>query len=222
MIWALEILKISTLIGSFCAKYITFDLKNVQRSYLTWHWRVMQNLERNWLDVSKLTWGICQILNWALESLKNFHFNGLLLIKVYTAWTEKVQRSYLSWQWRVMQNLERKLLAVSKLTWEIWNILARSTGSLTNLLYNGLFSTTVYVWATKSTEKLYLIALKTDAKCERKLTCTFKNDMRNLANFQRLKNSHLILWSKMGELNQNKNSKQAYRPDDAVWKLYLT
>ena len=25
--WALEILKISTLIGSFCAKYITFDLK---------------------------------------------------------------------------------------------------------------------------------------------------------------------------------------------------
>ena len=27
LIWALEILKISTLIGSFCAKYITFDLK---------------------------------------------------------------------------------------------------------------------------------------------------------------------------------------------------
>ena len=26
--WALEILKISTLIGSFCAKYVTFDLKS--------------------------------------------------------------------------------------------------------------------------------------------------------------------------------------------------
>ena len=28
LIWALKILKIFTLIGSFCAKYITFDLKN--------------------------------------------------------------------------------------------------------------------------------------------------------------------------------------------------
>ena len=28
LIWALKILKISTLIGSFCAKYITSDLKN--------------------------------------------------------------------------------------------------------------------------------------------------------------------------------------------------
>ena len=133
MIWALKILKISTLIGSFCAKYITFDLKNVQRSYLTWHWRVMQNLESNWLVVSKLTWGICQILNRALESLKIFHFNGFLLSKIYIAWAEKMRRSYLSWHWRVMQNLERNLLAVSKLTWEIWQVLTRSTGSLKNL-----------------------------------------------------------------------------------------
>ena len=133
MIWALKILKISTLIGFFCAKYITFDLKNVQRSYLTWHWRVMQNLESNWLVVSKLTWGICQILNRALESLKIFHFNGFLLSKIYIAWAEKMRRSYLSWHWRVMQNLERNLLAVSKLTWEIWQVLTRSTGSLKNL-----------------------------------------------------------------------------------------
>ena len=35
------------------------------------------------------------------------------------------------------------------------------------------------------------------------------------------KNSTFILESKMAELNQNKNSKQPYRPD-AVWKLYFT
>ena len=46
-------------------------------------------------------------------------------------------------------------------------------------------------------------------KCEGKLTCTFKIDMRNLADFHRLKNSDFILESKMAELNQNKNSKQA-------------
>ena len=42
-----------------------------------------------------------------------------------------------------------------------------------------------------------------DAKFERKLTCAFQNDMRNLTNFCRLKNSDLILESKM-ELNNNK------------------
>ena len=45
------ILKISTLIRSFCAKYITFDLKKVQRSSLLWHKRVTQNLTKNWFLV---------------------------------------------------------------------------------------------------------------------------------------------------------------------------
>ena len=51
------------------------------------------------------------------------------------------------------------------------------------------------------------MVLKIDAKSEGKLTCAFKNDMRNLANFHGLKNSDLIFESKMVELNQNKNSK---------------
>ena len=65
----------------------------------------------------------------------------------------------------------------------------------------------------KNTMELCLIALKIDAKCEGKPTCTFKYDTRNLAYFYRLKNSEFILESKMAELNQNKNSKQGYRPD---------
>ena len=48
-----------------------------------------------------------------------------------------------------------------------------------------------------------------------------KNDMKNLANFHRLKNSGFILESKMVHLNQDKNSKQPDRPD-AVSKLYFT
>ena len=48
------------------------------------------------------------------------------------------------------------------------------------------------------------MALKIDAKCEGKLTCAFQNDMKNLKNFPRMKNSDLILESKMVELNQNK------------------
>ena len=57
------------------------------------------------------------------------------------------------------------------------------------------------------------MVLKIDAKFEGKLTRVFKNDMKNLTNFHRLKNSDLILESKMAELNQNKNSKQPDGPD---------
>ena len=53
------------------------------------------------------------------------------------------------------------------------------------------------------------------------MTGTFKNDMRKLENFHRLKNNDFTLESKMAELNQNKNPKQADQPD-AVWKLILT
>ena len=78
-----------------------------------------------------------------------------------------------------------------------------------------------YVCAKKSTEELCLMEIKIYTKFEGKLTCAFKNDMKNLANFHRLKNSDFILESKMSELNQNKNSKQPIRPD-AVWKLYFS
>ena len=43
-----------------------------------------------------------------LESLKKLRFNRHLLGKVYIAWAKMVHRSYLSWHWRVMQNLKKK------------------------------------------------------------------------------------------------------------------
>ena len=57
------------------------------------------------------------------------------------------------------------------------------------------------------------MTLTIDAKFEGKLTCAFKNDLRNLVNFHRLKNSDFISENKMVELNQNKNSKQPDQPD---------
>ena len=64
----------------------------------------------------KIGMRIWWILTRAIKSLKDFHFNGLLLSKVYIFWAKKVQRSYLSWNWRGIQNLERNRLVVSKLT----------------------------------------------------------------------------------------------------------
>ena len=41
-----------------------------QRSYISWHWRVMQILKKTWLVVWKMTWEIRQIFTRALESVK--------------------------------------------------------------------------------------------------------------------------------------------------------
>ena len=54
---------------------------------------------------------------------------------------------------------------------------------------------------------------KIDDKFEGKLTCAFKSDMKNLANFYRMESSNFILESKMTELNQNQNSKQPDQPN---------
>ena len=49
--------------------YIVWASK-VQRSYLSWHWRDMQILKKNWLVVWKKTWEMWQIFIRALESVK--------------------------------------------------------------------------------------------------------------------------------------------------------
>ena len=42
-------------------KVYNFWVKKVQRSYVWWHWILMQNLKENWLVLSKMTWRIWQI-----------------------------------------------------------------------------------------------------------------------------------------------------------------
>ena len=49
-----KVSKIFTLMGSFWAKYMLFELKKVQRSYLSWNWKDMQILKKNWLVVWKI------------------------------------------------------------------------------------------------------------------------------------------------------------------------
>ena len=75
--------------GILLSKVENVWAENLQGSYVSWQWRMMQKLKRNWLVSSKLTWGIWRILTRALENLKNLHFNGLLLTKVYNVWAKK-------------------------------------------------------------------------------------------------------------------------------------
>ena len=60
-----------------------------------------------------------RILTQELKSLKNVHFNGMLLTKVDNVWAKTVQRSYVWWYWTLMQNLKERSLVLSKITWGI-------------------------------------------------------------------------------------------------------
>ena len=113
-------------------------------------WRMMQNLKRNWLVISKLTWGIWWILTQALQSPKKFYFDVLLLRKVYITWARKVHRSYLSWNWRGVQNLKRNRLVVSKLASGIWQNLTEALESLKNFHFTRLLLSKVCIlWTIK-------------------------------------------------------------------------
>ena len=95
--------------------------KKVRRSYASRHRTVMQNFKKNWFFVSKTT-GILWILIRALKSLKYLHFDWSLSCKVYNVWPKTVGRSYLSWHWRILQNLKKNWLVVWKMAWAIWQI----------------------------------------------------------------------------------------------------
>ena len=124
--------QICTLIGSFRWKYIKFQLKKC-RGVMS----MMQNLKKNQL-VSKMT-RILVILIRALKSLQNLYFDRSLSCKVYNVWPKKVQSSYLSWHWRVRQNLKKNWLVVRKITWGIWQFFTRTQESLKIRTFIGTF-----------------------------------------------------------------------------------
>ena len=66
--------------------------KKVQKNYLSWHWKKIQTLKKNWLFVWKMTWEIWWILTRAVESLKVFTSMGYFCRK-YIMFELKIQRS---------------------------------------------------------------------------------------------------------------------------------
>ena len=46
----------------------------------------------------------------------NLYFDRLFLLKVYKTSARKLRRSYVSWHWRVIQNLKKNRFVVSKMT----------------------------------------------------------------------------------------------------------
>ena len=116
--------QICTLIGYFCWKYIKFQLKKVWTKYVFWYQIVVLSLKKNLFFVSKMA-KILLILIRALKSVKDLHFHWSLLCKIYNIWPKKVQKSYISWHWRVIQNWKKNGFGkwheeFGKFSWETW------------------------------------------------------------------------------------------------------
>ena len=101
---------------------------------------------------------------------------------IYIAWTKKVERSYLSRHWRVMQNLKKNWLVAwrwheefGKFSPEHWKV------SKLELWWNPFAQSRKCV-TLKFTEELCVMTMKNDTKIEEELTCRFKIDMRNFTN----------------------------------------
>ena len=90
LIWALKNLKDFLFNGLLLSKVYIVWAKQVQRSCLSSNRRGIQSLEKNRLVISKLTKGIWQILTWALRSLKDFRFNGVVKKRTKTNRTRGV------------------------------------------------------------------------------------------------------------------------------------
>ena len=144
---ALESLKIGILMRSFNPKLKKYEYK-IQRGVISHDNEEWRKTLRG-IDLSRgseFEW----ILIRALESLKNFHFSTLLLSKYMLFELKKVLRSYLSWHWRGIQNLNKNSLVAWKMTWGIWQFgnFHHSTRKCQNWNFDGiLLSKVENVWA---------------------------------------------------------------------------
>ena len=118
-----------TLIDSFCWKYIKALLKKYRGVMSHYPGQWCKIWKKNWSVVSKMI-RIWWVLTGVLNTLKNLHFHWFLLCKVFNVWPKKVERSYLSWHWTVMQSLKKSWLVVWKMTWGIWKIFTWAIESL--------------------------------------------------------------------------------------------
>ena len=73
-------LKVCTSMASICLKYIRFELK-ILKSFISWHWSVMQNLNESWLVAFKMAWWIGWTFTRTLKNLKDCTSMGSLCAK---------------------------------------------------------------------------------------------------------------------------------------------
>ena len=78
-------------------------VEKIHKSYVSWHWRKVQTLKKNWLLVQK--WH--EHFHQTTQNSENFTLMGYFCPKNMRFQLKQIQRSYLSCHWTVMQNLNK-------------------------------------------------------------------------------------------------------------------
>ena len=92
--------------------------EKVQKSYLSWHARVIQTLKKNWLFIWKMPWRIWWILTREMESLKICTLMSYFCRK-YAMFELKKYRGVLSWKMTYgFKSVIRKLVNFYTTSWK--------------------------------------------------------------------------------------------------------
>ena len=105
------------------------------------------------------------------------------MTKKYIVSATKVQTSYLSWHWGVMQILKKNWLVVWKKTWEFGKFSPEHLKGSKLKHWWGPFVQSRKGMTLEFTEELCVMTMKNNAKFEEELNFHFKTDMRNVTNF---------------------------------------
>ena len=153
------------------------------RSYLSWYWRVMQKLKRNWLVNS----------NWH-EEFNKFWPEHSKISKIYPLkgclWPKYIIFEITKYRGIIFNGTEYwcKIWRKTDFSFQKWHeefgkfLPEHSKVSKLGLWWD-LFIQSGKCMSLKFTGELCVMTMKTDAKFEEELICQFKSDIRNLTNF---------------------------------------
>ena len=114
----------------YCSREISLNfyfmllLVKVHRFQVKTYSGVMSNNTKEWRKMLRKSdflfkkWHEFGNLIRSPKILKKLNFDGFILSKVYSVWLKKYQTRYLTWHWRVMQNLAKNWLVIWKIKWD--------------------------------------------------------------------------------------------------------
>ena len=131
--------------------------------------------------VLKFTWGIWQILTWALKSLKNCLMDSLCPKYIMVKRKSTEELSFMTW--KIVAKFEEKLTCVLKNMRNLADFHLSTRVTKLGLWWDPFVQSRNCMSLKFSRGVLYVMAMTSNAKFEEEWTCHFEIDMRNMANF---------------------------------------
>ena len=159
--------------GLLLSKAYKYLDEKVKKSCVSWHWRVMQSLKKNWLLVPKMTRGICWILMRAVTSLK--------ICTLTCFFCQQHKKFQLNKYRRIISHDTKK---TSKLWRKTYFSFEKWYGEIVETLTRTVESLKVCTLMSYFCRKYVIFELKKYRRVVSwKMTYGFKNDITNLVNF---------------------------------------